>query len=128
MEQLQVYNAPSQIAGTGLYASVNFVEGFVIGIIQGPFTSIPTDNAIEPQPGLYIETDKPWVYINHSCNPNVELLGHRVLVAARYITEGEELYLDYQTLVHDNWSMTCNCGHNRCRGIIHAPIAVCTPV
>lgn len=112
--------SPSKISGVGLYAGRQFIEGFVIGIIQGPVTELPTAYAIEPKPGMFIETDHPWRLINHHCNPNVELIGERVLVAARYISEGEELYLDYSTFIHDNWSMCCACGHSKCRGIIKA--------
>lgn len=119
-----VYNlvkiAASNTQGLGLFTTVTIQEGYVLGIIQGPITITPTDNAIEPKPGLYIEVEEPWVYINHHCNPNVELLGERVLVTTRQIFEGEELYLNYSNFIYDKWQMICACGHNKCRGIIHA--------
>lgn len=113
-----VFSSPSKIAGVGLYASSDFVRGFVIGIIQGPLTSFPTDYAIEPKSGLYIETDNPWRLINHSCNPNLELIGERVLVTTRHVHEGEELYLDYSTFIYDDWTMNCACNSAKCRGTI----------
>ncbi|MDQ1698184.1 MAG: uncharacterized protein QOG34_47 [Frankiaceae bacterium] len=63
-------------------------------------------------------------WINHSCEPNCEAVldGHRVLiVAARDIAAGEELFLDYQLeLDHEPDAeeaalYACACGAPSCR-------------
>ncbi len=116
--------AQSTISGTGLFADRNYQEGYVIGIINGPVVSREqaTDSAIEPQPGLYIETEDPWKYINHSCRPNLRLLGIRVIYANRDIVEGEELYLDYSDFIYDDWKMNCECHSPNCRRLVQAKL------
>ena len=91
----------------------------MLGIVDGPITEAPSDYAIEPKPGLYIETEGPFRYVNHSCLPSVELIGERVVVALRPIRTGEELFFDYSTFIYDNWSMPCECGNINCRKIIN---------
>ena len=112
--------ATSSINGIGLFANRNFKEGYVIGIIDGPFTDGPTEYAIEPRPGLYIETSPPFKFANHSCAANIEILGLRVVVSCCPIKSGDELFFDYGTFIFDNWSMQCRCGQPACRGIINA--------
>ncbi len=108
--------------GLGLFADRDYQEGYVIGIVNGPVVTREqaTDRAVEPKPGVYIETDEPWVFINHSCRSNVRLLGERVIVAERAIVTGEELFFDYRNFIHDNWSMNCECGNSNCRRLIQA--------
>ncbi len=101
--------------GLGLFSDRPYPEGYVIGIIEGPVTTSPSDYAIEPKPGLYIETESPWRYINHSCQSNIQLLGERVLVATRNIEANEELFLDYSSVIYDDWSMDCECNQPNCR-------------
>jgi SET domain-containing protein len=62
-------------------------------------------------------------YCNHSCRPNSRLVrGPRALWlhALRPIRQGEEVTHDYstQTGTDDVWTMRCNCGERRCRGVV----------
>jgi len=106
--------------GLGLFSDNTYQEGYVIGIVEGPIVTREeaTDYAIEPKPGLYIETQGPLRYINHSCSSNCELLGERVVVSKRAIQPGEQLFLDYSTFIYDDWAMECKCGEPSCRGLI----------
>ena len=116
----ELLQAPSSVNGVGIFATRDLIEGYVVGIIEGPVVSYEdaTDFAIEPTAGLYIETEPPYRYINHSCYPNLELLGLRALVTRRAIRAGAELFLDYSTFIHDHWTMNCLCGTSACRGVI----------
>ncbi len=58
--------------------------------------------------------------INHSCTPNCGWRGRFQLVAMRNIKEGEELFVDYDTMEDSDWVMPseCKCGTPRCRKVI----------
>jgi hypothetical protein len=59
-------------------------------------------------------------FINHSCTPNCGWGGKFQLVAMRNIKNGEELFLDYDTMEDSEWVMPdeCACGTKRCRKTI----------
>lgn len=58
-------------------------------------------------------------FINHSCDPNLWMVGPVTLIARRNITSGEELTADYALWEADEaytsrWR--CACGSSLCRG------------
>ncbi|MDO8511237.1 MAG: SET domain-containing protein-lysine N-methyltransferase [Nanoarchaeota archaeon] len=58
-------------------------------------------------------------YVNHSCNPNARFEKPHFIAALRPIKPGQEITLDYATLVNiPKWDMPCFCGQNNCRKII----------
>ena len=57
-------------------------------------------------------------YINHSCNPNMGILGNIIIAAMRDIEAGEELCLDYAMLFSGGFSFACRCGEENCRKTI----------
>lgn len=62
-------------------------------------------------------------FLNHSCNPNafVKKTRHGLFVVAlEKIAKGEEITIDYSTILgpDDSWSMKCNCGEENCRKVI----------
>lgn len=59
-------------------------------------------------------------YVNHSCHPNLAFSSDgQAFMAARDITEGEELSFDYSTSEDDpDWSLVCQCGSSKCRAIV----------
>ena len=60
-----------------------------------------------------------WWFINHSCNPNVGLIGKNKVIAMKNINKNEEITLDYSITEDDpNWKMKCKCKNKRCRKII----------
>ena len=71
--------------------------------------------------GLYLlnpNTDpKKRVAVNHSCEPNVYVEGQVLFRAMRKILVGEELTLDYATIIDEHRTIIqdCNCGSFRCR-------------
>lgn len=67
----------------------------------------------------WIVPDAPYMFLNHSCEPNLGVRGERDFVALRDIAPGEELTVDYSiTEVDPHWSMTCRCGAHFCRRTI----------
>jgi len=64
----------------------------------------------------YIMPPGEWRYINHSCVPNVGLLGGISAVALRDIMPGDELSFDYSTTMRDAFQIAdCLCGERECR-------------
>jgi hypothetical protein len=78
----------------------------VSGYAEGVYIGIPTQ--------LPPTSDE---YLNHSCDPNLWLVGPVTVVSRRDISAGEELTLDYATFEIDNeWKLSgCNCGSDLCR-------------
>jgi len=74
------------------------------GFTLGPVT---IDDAVD-------DTD----LFNHSCDPNVGVVGQIVLVARRPIGVGEELTFDYDTVETAETPFECRCGARECRRII----------
>jgi uncharacterized protein len=74
----------------------------------------------------YIMPPGDWRYINHSCVPNVGLLGGVIAVALRDIRPGDELSFDYSTTMRDEFQIAeCLCGERECRHRIEP--FVCLP-
>jgi uncharacterized protein len=56
---------------------------------------------------------------NHSCDPNMWLVGTYAIGARRRIRSGEELTVDYATQSGaGGLSMVCRCGSTQCRGAV----------
>ncbi len=67
----------------------------------------------------YIELMKPFIFFNHSCDPNAGLRNMGILFALKDISEGEEICYDYSTTADDSlWQMDCNCDSSLCRKTI----------
>ncbi|TDX01507.1 SET domain-containing protein-lysine N-methyltransferase [Dinghuibacter silviterrae] len=67
---------------------------------------------------LWDKDPAAWAPQNHSCNPNTEYRGLNVY-ARRAIAPGEELTLDYATMMDDTLEpFACQCGDPACRGVI----------
>ena len=59
-----------------------------------------------------------YLFINHSCEPNLVYKDDRTLITRRFIKEGEELTYDYATEDYDIVPFECQCGEHNCRGLI----------
>jgi uncharacterized protein len=73
----------------------------------------------------FIRPEKPWMYMNHSCDSNAGIINDRRLIAARDIKKGKEITIDYSTMYIESltegekkFTMTCMCGSKNCRKII----------
>lgn len=113
--------------GRGIVAARLIAPGEVILVFSGPLLS--TSDALRSGDGdwhiqvgadLFLNTEEPGRFTNHSCNPNAGIRDDVVLVALRLIEAGEEICFDYSTTISENgtWRMVCHCGANKCRGVI----------
>ena len=83
-------------------------------------------NPLQISERTYLDISQPYVYINHSCDPNCGMRKVGELFALKNIKKGEELTYDYSTTEwtyerfgkYKEWAMVCNCGAKNCRGTI----------
>jgi uncharacterized protein len=67
----------------------------------------------------YILCDPPFLYSNHSCNPNCGVTRNLELFALKKLNKGEELCWDYSTsMLERHWTMKCFCGEKNCRHVV----------
>lgn len=67
---------------------------------------------------LWDDDPSEWSPQNHSCDPNTSCDGLNVK-ATRDIKKGEELTLDYASLLDEHMEpFRCQCGSSKCRGLI----------
>jgi hypothetical protein len=58
-------------------------------------------------------------HVNHSCEPNLRLAGDLSLATVRPVAQGDELTLDYSTLLGDpEFVLRCHCESTRCRQMV----------
>lgn len=125
---------PSGIEGQGWFAARDIAGGDVVLRLGGRLvTSAELDGLLaaagDDAGGSYVDTvqvaeDVHLVlppgtkahYGNHSCAPNLGFDGPFVIRAARDITAGEELTVDYATCSGTGLVLDCRCGAAACRG------------
>ncbi|MEO0823023.1 MAG: SET domain-containing protein-lysine N-methyltransferase [Pseudomonadota bacterium] len=123
----------SGIEGTGLFAEAPLAAGEVavvkgghvfdrarrdaLAATLGP-AEIQIDEHLFIGPERAEERDASMMHLNHSCAPNLGLVGQIAFHAMRDIEAGEELTFDYATGDDDDWTMACRCGAPGCRGIV----------
>jgi SET domain-containing protein len=64
------------------------------------------------------EREGSMIFSNHSCEPNIGVLGQIVFVAMRDIAAGEELTHDWATTDNDDYQLDCRCGAETCRRVV----------
>lgn len=114
--------------GKGVYTNRPIAKGaricFMKGKIKKAYTLQLKGNAfrraiVDPlQIGVneYLDLEKPYIFINHSCNPNAGIRGKNELFALINIQTGEEITFDYSTTVDETF--LCQCGARNCRRFI----------
>lgn len=128
---------PSAIHSLGVFPLVEISEGVTVIRLGGYMLSVDevragqarVDSVTGYSEGIYLgephlakgESTPIDEFLNHSCDPNLWLVGPVRLVARRRIAAGEELTVDYSTWEIDNeWVLPapCKCGSQACRGRI----------
>jgi len=124
----------SSLRPTGLFATVPISKGELLTTFGGSIINKAAVLALSAESvGNVLQIDDTlWIYsssaetadhINHSCEPNAGLQGQITLVAMRDIVPGEEVTLDYATVVSE-WvgmePLSCKCNTAACRKIIGA--------
>ena len=129
----KVEKRSSAIEGRGLFA-IDPIESNEIVVVKGGHvfdratrdvleeTLGPAEIQIEDDlfigPMALDEREASMMHLNHSCEPNLGLVGQISYAAMRRIEPGEELTFDYATGDDDLWEMACQCGAPSCRGTI----------
>ncbi len=125
-----IYITNSKIAGKGLFAGEDVKRGETIRLIKGEMKfkvnngvedALANPNWIGVAQDQWIDPDKFFKFINHSCEPTSGVRGRVTCVALRDLKEGEEITLDYSTIEGDDlWQMPCSCGVVRCRKVVQS--------
>lgn len=113
--------------GKGLFAKHDIRQGSVICKITGEELNFKQtlllddreSHTIQIDFDKYLLCDPPFLYSNHSCNPNCGINNKLELFSLREIKAGEELFWDYSTsMLERHWTMKCACGEKNCRETI----------
>jgi hypothetical protein len=116
--------------GTGLFAKSAIPQHTLVYVQGGsviPIAEEEADDAIQIKDNLVIGPPVGEVddheKINHSCDPNLGILGQIFLVTLRDIQVGEEVCFDYAMCLSPSpdvppYWMECQCGASCCRGIV----------
>ena len=124
--------------GKGCFANANIKKGETISFLEGEEISgeeferryiegrVRLDDPLQISQSNYIELCTPYIYFNHSCNPNSGVRGKNELVAIQNIMPGEEIFYDYSAVSWDDrwariygaWTMKCECDEEDCRKVI----------
>jgi uncharacterized protein len=107
-------------------ATRDIAPGEVVCRLPKVFSDTRDRHSIEVGPGRHqAYTDDIDDYINHSCDPNLELImvdadaDDYVFRAKRAVAEGEEVTWDYETFETAlSNPFPCTCGSVNCRGTI----------
>jgi hypothetical protein len=114
--------------GKGLFAAKKISTGTVLCRISGKEMDFAhtialkekESHALQIDHDRYILCEPPFLYSNHSCNPNCGINSKMEMVALKDIQRGEELLWDYSTsMLERHWTMECSCGTKQCRKIVN---------
>lgn len=132
-EKAEVRTSDTQ--GRGLFAREPFRKGEIVSVRGGHILTRQMEDNIQKPDGYWgypvadefvlaplntREVESVMMFLNHSCEPNVGILGQIIFVAMRDIDCGEELTIDYAMFGADKEPMKCNCRSSNCRGTITA--------
>lgn len=110
--------------GKGLFASGKITSHMPLCSIKGRYISFKEtlllgeheSHSIQVGNDDYILCEPPFLYTNHSCNPNCGINNRLELISLKDIDAGEELFWDYSTsMLERHWTMKCKCGSLNCR-------------
>ncbi len=119
--------------GLGVFAVQDFEKGDIVFEVRGKLITCDVDddlddrtreNAFRYDDDLYLSpAGMIGDFLNHSCNPNAKVAkeGKKLFIRAiKTISKNKEVLIDYSTIIasDDSWTMKCNCGSTKCRGVI----------
>ncbi|MDO1450771.1 SET domain-containing protein-lysine N-methyltransferase [Rhodocytophaga aerolata] len=127
----EIRTSPTQ--GRGLFAKEAIDKGEIISVRGGHILTREMEEILTKPVGYWAypiadelvlaplrtaEVETVMMFLNHSCEPNVGILGQILFVAMREIMPDEELTIDYAMFGADKEPMPCNCRSSHCRGLI----------
>lgn len=125
-----LFVAKTEHTGDGLFTRRAFARHDTVFVMQGELRffasrSLEDSHRFENWVGIgrdrWIDPAPPYVFLNHSCDPNLGIKGECEFVAIRDIAEGDELTFDY-SITEDEllWTMRCLCATTMCRGVVRS--------
>ena len=121
-KRFEVVETPDK--GRGLVACRRLQPGQLVMRITGQVIDDPSYSSrycIDLGKGRSLEPDAPGAFLNHSCNPNCELIlgnGNKVELRAKMaINTNQELTIDYAWEAEAD-PHPCRCGSVKCRRYI----------
>ena len=123
----------SKIAGRGLFSRETIRKGEVVSVRGGHIITRQMEKEISKPRGYWgypiaddfvlapftaKEVEDVMMFLNHSCEPNIGILGQIIFIAMRELSVDEELTIDYAMFGADQESMRCNCRSPQCRRLI----------
>lgn len=123
----------SETEGRGLFAKEPISKGETVSVRGGHIITRQVQEKMEKPEGYWgypitdefvlapftrEEVENVMMFLNHSCEPNIGILGQIIFVAMRDIKRGEELAIDYAMFGANKEPMSCNCQSSICRGLI----------
>lgn len=113
--------------GKGLFATRDIARGVVVCRVAGKEINFQQtvlmkekeSHALQIDFDKYIICEDPFLYTNHSCDPNCGVNTNMDMITLRDVRGGEELFWDYSTsMLERHWTMPCACGEKACRKIV----------
>ncbi len=116
--------------GLGIFAKQEIGSGAVVFEVKGELISCDEDDNLDErtrsnsfrydEENYLSPKNEIGDWLNHSCKPNSAVEkkdGKLYIVAREHIKGGEEITIDYSTIIAsgDSWEMDCNCGSENCR-------------
>lgn len=123
----------SNTEGRGLFAQVPISAGEIVSVRGGHILDRKAESELVKPVGYWgypisdefvlaplnsQEVEDVMMFLNHSCDPNVGILGQVLFVAMRDIETDEELNIDYAMFGAYTEPMQCHCDSVGCRGLI----------
>lgn len=126
----------SIIDGKGAFAIESIKKGEIICYMNGEEISISelkrryekgeekSSDPLQVGDDRYIDLDEPYLYFNHSCDPNAVIIRFNELVAIKDIEVGQEIIYDYSLTEwseeeswrdYEDWVIECKCQSPLCR-------------
>ena len=126
----------SIIEGKGAFAIKPIKKGELICYMNGEEISVSElkrryekgeerlSDPLQAEEEMYIDLYEPYIYINHSCDPNAAVVKFNELISVRDIKVGQEITYDYSLTEWSNeeswqdyndWFIECKCGSPSCR-------------
>lgn len=109
--------------GKGVFSRKSFRKGeilFVFGTEIVPWKKA-NHRSIQLAKNRWLNpaTEDLGYFLNHSCHPNAQFLAPHFIAASSGIGPGEEITIDYTSVVNiPKWDMECCCGNKDCRKIV----------
>jgi len=101
------------------YTNLFYISGKEMNFEETIALASRESHAMQTDIRKYILVEPPFLYSNHSCDPNCGINEDFQLITIKPVAKGEELTWDYSTsMLERHWTLHCHCEAPFCRKII----------